>query len=90
MPLNVELSSYSPSFSLRATSISNVTLGGESSSGSNRRSSDCVDAGASMGSAEGGGGGRSAGASDLARKRATSAQGLDRNPTGETVVSCRD
>ncbi|XP_018024370.1 MAP7 domain-containing protein 1 isoform X7 [Hyalella azteca] len=59
----------------RATSISNVTLGAEGSgSGSSaRRSSDCVDSAAAAA------GGAAVGAPDLARKRATSAQGLDRN-----------
>ncbi|XP_018024365.1 protein split ends isoform X3 [Hyalella azteca] len=62
----------------RATSISNVTLGAEGSgSGSSaRRSSDCVDSAAAAA------GGAAVGAPDLARKRATSAQGLDRNLNG--------
>ena len=66
---------------LRATSISNVALGMDGGSGaSNRRSSDCVDnAPATSGPVQG--------APDLARKRATSAQGLDRNPSGRPSLS---
>ncbi|KAF2367412.1 Microtubule-associated protein 7 family [Trinorchestia longiramus] len=64
----------------RATSISNVTMGADSSGSSSgngaRRSSDCVDNSTAAAAASGG----AVGAPDLARKRATSAQGLDRNP----------